>query len=247
MSPCRLRRPESQAQALRMRLPLVVRADRDGMPTASAGVPWSKRGAHEYGDVCPRCRRTGVKLTADHLHRWPSAARRTDRSPCCASTASDHRERASPTRDGGPRSLGIDRGGEAGASGGGTACASAKWRSPNAIMKSEAPCPALANAPRYRADGLSERARHSGTLSCQRAESRRSPRLIGEACAPRSRRRGRGHRRRRGYELHHGDDEDRAPAPLVKVEREQRQLFAKLWSSMCHLEWDSQTDGRVWD
>lgn len=35
--------------------------------------------------------------------------------------------------------------------------------------------------------------------------------------------------------------------PLVKVEREQRQLFAKLWSSMCHLEWDSQTDGRVWD
>ena len=33
-------------------------------------------------------------------------------------------------------------------------------------------------------------------------------------------------------------------SPMVKVEREQRALFAKIWSGLCHLEWDCDVDGR---
>jgi hypothetical protein len=33
--------------------------------------------------------------------------------------------------------------------------------------------------------------------------------------------------------------------PAVRIERESRQLFARIWGGMLHLEWTSEIDGRT--
>ena len=81
---------------------------------------------------------------------------------------------------------------------------------------------------------MSERARSAGRLA-----------LIGEALHALDRA-DQGCRHREGMSFTIEKTKTVHLQPLVKVERERRGLFAKVWSGMCHLDWDCHVDGRIY-